>query len=71
MGVGDKRRSQWTDEEFFASGRLEVEEEILSDMTNVCQGRPPRKCASWRSVAVSAASRGHWRSFSERYMQWT
>jgi cyclopropane fatty-acyl-phospholipid synthase-like methyltransferase len=31
----------WTDEAFFASGEITVTEEILSDLTNVCQGRTP------------------------------
>ena len=29
----------WTDDEFFASGERAVAEDILTDMTNVCQGR--------------------------------
>src|SRR5579862_2063902 len=32
--------TDWTDEEFFASGEKTVAEEILTDMGNVCQGRP-------------------------------
>ena len=32
---------QWSDEEFFASGEQAVAEEILTDMINVCQGKPP------------------------------
>ena len=32
-------RAEWSDEEFFASGRAEVAEQILNDMENVCQGR--------------------------------
>lgn len=31
----------WTDEEFFASGQRTVAEEILTDMTNICQGKAP------------------------------
>ena len=31
----------WTDEEFFASGERTVAEEILTDMTNICQGKDP------------------------------
>src|ERR1700686_3533733 len=31
----------WTDEEFFASGERTVAEEILTDMGNICQGKPP------------------------------
>ena len=36
-------RQDWTDEEFFRSGRRTVEEEILTDMTNICQGKDPRQ----------------------------
>ena len=32
---------EWTDEEFFASGEKNVAEEILTDMGNICQGKPP------------------------------
>jgi len=32
----------WTDEAFFASGDRTVAEEILTDMTNICQGRDPK-----------------------------
>lgn len=31
----------WTDEEFFASGEETVAGEILTDMTNICQGKDP------------------------------
>src|SRR5271155_2071812 len=34
-------RTDWTDEEFFASGEKAVSEEILTDMTNICQGKDP------------------------------
>ncbi|MFB3829758.1 MAG: class I SAM-dependent methyltransferase, partial [Bryobacteraceae bacterium] len=33
----------WTDEEFFESGRRTVAEEVLTDMTNICQGKLPRQ----------------------------
>ena len=33
---------QWTDEEFFQSGQITLEEEILNDLPNVCQGRDPK-----------------------------
>jgi ubiquinone/menaquinone biosynthesis C-methylase UbiE len=35
-------KSEWTDEEFFASGELEAVGQIDTDMTNICQGRDPR-----------------------------
>src|SRR5882724_11283771 len=34
-------KEEWTDEEFFASGRQTVKEEILTDMINICQGKDP------------------------------
>ena len=36
-------RRDWTDEEFFRSGEQTVLEEILTDMTNVCQGIFPKR----------------------------
>jgi SAM-dependent methyltransferase len=36
-------KTEWTDEEFFASGRQTVREEILTDMTNICRGKDPRQ----------------------------
>ena len=32
-------QKEWTDEEFFASGEINVREQILTDMINICQGR--------------------------------
>jgi len=31
----------WSDDEFFASGEKTVAEQILNDMGNICQGKPP------------------------------
>lgn len=36
-------RDDWTDEAFFASGERTVKEEILTDMTNICQGKDPKQ----------------------------
>ena len=33
--------TNWTDEQFFESGEKTVAEEILSDLGNICQGKPP------------------------------
>lgn len=33
--------TDWTDEDFFVSGERTVAEEILTDMGNICQGKPP------------------------------
>src|SRR5579859_3107885 len=36
-------KTEWTDEEFFRSGEQTVAEEILTDMTNICQGIDPKQ----------------------------
>jgi ubiquinone/menaquinone biosynthesis C-methylase UbiE len=36
-------QQDWSDEAFFESGRRTVREEILTDMTNICQGKDPRE----------------------------
>src|SRR5450755_2726802 len=33
---------EWSDQEFFQSGQITLEEEILNDLPNVCQGRDPK-----------------------------
>jgi len=35
-------QTQWSDEEFFQSGQITLEEEILNDLENVCQGKDPK-----------------------------
>ncbi len=35
-------RREWSDEEFFRPGQRTIEEEILTDMGNICQGKDPR-----------------------------
>jgi SAM-dependent methyltransferase len=35
--------SDWTEEEFYRYGEQTVAEEILTDMTNICQGRDPKQ----------------------------
>jgi ubiquinone/menaquinone biosynthesis C-methylase UbiE len=32
---------EWTDEQFFKSGEMNVAEQVLNDMENICQGKPP------------------------------
>jgi cyclopropane fatty-acyl-phospholipid synthase-like methyltransferase len=36
-------KEEWSDEEFFESGRCTVREEILTDMGNICQGKDPKQ----------------------------
>ena len=35
-------QERWDDEEFYQSGILTLQEEVLNDLTNICQGRDPR-----------------------------
>jgi ubiquinone/menaquinone biosynthesis C-methylase UbiE len=35
-------QTEWSDEAFFASGEKAVEEDLLTDMGNVCQGKDPK-----------------------------
>ena len=34
---------QWTDEEFYRSGQVTLEEEILNDLSNICGGKDPKQ----------------------------
>ena len=36
-------QEQWSDEEYFRSGEVNVEREVLTDMGNICQGKDPRQ----------------------------
>jgi len=36
-------QSQWNDEEFYRSGMVTLEEEILDDLPNICQGKDPKQ----------------------------
>lgn len=36
-------QTDWTDEEFYASGEQTIREEILTDMGNICQGKDPKQ----------------------------
>jgi ubiquinone/menaquinone biosynthesis C-methylase UbiE len=36
-------KSDWTDTDFFESGRRTVTEQILNDMINICQGKDPKQ----------------------------
>ena len=36
-------RDDWSEKDFYASGEQTVAEDILTDMTNICQGQDPRE----------------------------
>jgi SAM-dependent methyltransferase len=35
-------REQWTDEEYYRSGEINLQQEVLTDLGNVCQGKDPK-----------------------------
>lgn len=38
----DTARKEWSDEEFFAGGEKELQEHVLNDLGNICQGKDPK-----------------------------
>src|SRR5687768_18614261 len=52
-------KEDWTDDEFFASGEQTVAEEILTDMTNICQGLDPKQMRS-EERRVGEECRSEW-----------
>jgi ubiquinone/menaquinone biosynthesis C-methylase UbiE len=38
----DTSKTEWTDQEFFASGEQAIREDILTDTINICQGKDPK-----------------------------
>jgi SAM-dependent methyltransferase len=35
-------REQWSEEDFYRAGEITMEEDILNDLTNICQGKDPK-----------------------------
>jgi SAM-dependent methyltransferase len=38
-------QQSWTDEEFYRAGDVTMQEDILNDLQNICQGKPPQDMA--------------------------
>src|SRR5258708_18442309 len=55
-------RTDWTDDEFFASGEQAIREDILTDMTNICQGKDP---AAMRILEIGCGAGRLTRAFSK------
>ncbi len=58
--------TDWTDDEFFATGERNIEEHILTDMENICQGKRPEQmnvleigCGAGRLTRALARVFGH------------
>src|ERR1700685_1448970 len=60
-------RTDWTDDEFFASGEKAVAEEILTDMINICQGREP---SSMRVLEIGCGAGRLTRALSTLFGEW-
>jgi cyclopropane fatty-acyl-phospholipid synthase-like methyltransferase len=59
-------KDDWTDDEFFASGEQTVAEEILTDMTNICQGLDPKQM---RVIEIGSGAGRVTRALSRRFGQ--
>lgn len=57
-------RTEWSDEEYFESGRENVRREILSDMINICQGKDPKQM---RVLEIGCGSGRVTRALSELF----
>lgn len=59
-------QDEWSDEEFYRSGQLTFQEQILTDLPNICQGKDPRDmkvleigCGAGRVTRALAHHFGH------------
>jgi len=55
-------RTDWSDEDFFASGEQAISEDILTDMTNICQGKDP---SAMRIIEIGCGAGRLTRAFSK------
>jgi cyclopropane fatty-acyl-phospholipid synthase-like methyltransferase len=57
-------KTDWTDEEFYASGEQTVLEEIETDMINICQGKDPK---SMRVLEIGCGAGRVTRALAKRF----
>lgn len=55
-------KDDWTEEEFFRTGEINVADEVLTDMINICQGRDP---AAMRVLEIGCGAGRLTRALSE------
>jgi SAM-dependent methyltransferase len=60
----DTSRTDWTDDAFFASGEQQVDEDIRTDMGNICQGKDP---ATMRVLEIGCGAGRLTRAFSKLF----
>jgi hypothetical protein len=63
-------KEDWTDDEFFASGEQTVAEEILTDMTNICQGLDPADARHRDRQRRRAGDAGAFANSSAKFTEW-
>jgi SAM-dependent methyltransferase len=59
-------KSQWSDEEFYESGQVTMQEDILVDLGNICQGRDPKQM---RVLEIGCGAGRVTRAFAEYFGQ--
>jgi SAM-dependent methyltransferase len=57
-------KSQWSDEEFYQSGQVTMQEDILVDLGNICQGRDPKQM---RVLEIGCGAGRVTRAFAEYF----
>ncbi|MBZ5603089.1 MAG: class I SAM-dependent methyltransferase [Acidobacteriia bacterium] len=60
----DTSRTDWTDETFFASGEQQIEEDIMTDLPNICQGKDPKEM---RVLEIGCGAGRLTRAFAKRF----
>src|SRR5215467_10116917 len=57
-------QNDWSDEEFYRSGQVTLQEEVLNDMENICQGKNPKQM---RILEIGCGAGRVTRAFAELF----